>query len=263
MAANGSAAFPPPDVSIVHASEHTAPPTTTNTTTTTTTIPEEDGLAGDGADPLPRYTRFLAPFQAFSGLLLPLFLLPLSVLLLVTLAPDEVMSSLGNFFRGFILPALIALGLYLLLHFALLPLYRRHRARYSQYLPVHTQSPLATLSSSTSTLRQHLLAFLIPSRWAEWRWAHRRGERVVNAADGGDDDEEMGEDLEFDLHLDGERGLAAEERRRRDGLSLSMDGRAGRGADSDRRLSRELEEGFADSSDDEEGDGHGRNGGRG
>ena len=69
-----------------------------------------------------------------------------------------------------------------------------------------------------------------------------------NANDDGDgydeDDEEMGEDLAFD-------DLAEEERRRRDGLSLSIDARGARDASSDRRLSRELEEGFADSSDEE------------
>lgn len=62
----------------------------------------------------------------------------------------------------------------------------------------------------------------------------------------------MGEDLEFDIGHD----LAANderERRRRDGLSLSIDAR-GRDASSDRRLSRELEEGFADDSSDDEGD---------
>lgn len=162
-------------------------------------------------------------------------------------------------------PALIALALYLVLHFALVPLYRRHRARYSQYLPVHTQNPLSSLSTSTSGLRARisatLLLLLVPPRWAEWRYARQAGGRVHNAADDDDntDDEEMGEDLEFDM----EQHLAhddARERRRRDGLSLSIDarGRGSHGHDtaSDRRLSRELEEGFADSSDDEEPDRH-------
>jgi hypothetical protein len=164
--------------------------------------------------------------------------------------------------QSILLPALIALILYLILHFAVIPLYRRHRARYSQYLPVATQTSLSSLSSTTTTLRQRLssalLIFLLPSRWAEWRATHRRNERVANA---GDDDEELGEDLEFDIEQD----IVADEereRRRRDGLSLSFDA-VQRGANSDRRLSRELEEGFADSSDDDEeegvgGENHGR-----
>jgi hypothetical protein len=155
--------------------------------------------------------------------------------------------------QGFLVPALIALTLYLTLHFALLPLYRRHRQRYAQYLPVSTQNPLSTLSSSTSTLRSRLLSsalviFLLPSRWAEWRYNHARNERVTDATDGdeGESEEEMGEDLDFDL----ESGRVG----RRDGLSLSIDARTRGGSrgSSDRRLSRELEEGFADSSDEEE-----------
>lgn len=99
------------------------------------------------------------------------------------------------------------------------------------------------------------MVFLLPSRWAEWRYAHRRHERIQNAGDhnddddDGDEDEEMTGDLDFDLQQD----LVADEQRerqRRDGLSLSIDARE-RGTTSDRRLSRELEQGFADSSDDE------------
>jgi hypothetical protein len=96
------------------------------------------------------------------------------------------------------------------------------------------------------------MLFLLPSRWAEWRYAHRRNERIHNAGDDDDADEEMGEDLEFDMEQD----LVADEQRerqRRDGLSLSIDARE-RETTSDRRLSRELEEGFADSSDDEGSD---------
>jgi hypothetical protein len=165
--------------------------------------------------------------------------------------------------QSIILPAVIALSLYLIIQFAVIPLYRRHHARYSQYLPVHTQNPLSSLSESTTTLRQRLssalLVFILPSRWAEWRYTHGRNERIDNADE---DDEEMGEDLEFDIEQD----IAADERRerrRRDGLSLSIDAvqRGQREPSSDRRLSRELEEGFADSSDDddeEDESGHGR-----
>jgi hypothetical protein len=152
--------------------------------------------------------------------------------------------------QSIILPAFTALALYVAIQFLLLPLYRRHRARYSQYLPVHTQNPLSSLSESTSTLRQRILVYLLPSRWAEWRYAHRRNERVHNAEEDEEEEEELGEDIDFDI----ERDLVADEereRRRRDGLSLSIDARE---SSSDRRLSRELEEGFADSSDDDDDD---------
>lgn len=106
-----------------------------------------------------------------------------------------------------------------------------------------------------------LLTFLLPSRWAEWR--HRQGGSglgnrhrvVVDARDDGD--EELGETHHFDL---GDESMDDEDyvvRGRRDGLSLSMDARSRSSSgpvESDRRLSRELEEGFADSSGDEDED---------
>jgi hypothetical protein len=71
--------------------------------------PSYDSVADGGDDvddvnfviaaALPRYSAPTLPFQQKSGLLLPLFLLPLSLLLLFTLAPDSNMSSLGNFFK--------------------------------------------------------------------------------------------------------------------------------------------------------------------
>jgi len=74
-------------------------------------------------------------------------------------------------------------------------------------------------------------------------------------------DESDGEDMDFDEAREREHEIA---RGRRDGLSLSMDARtrsrsglvgAGQlGHTSDRRLSRELEEGFRDDSDEEEDD---------
>jgi len=67
----------------------------------------------------------------------------------------------------------------------------------------------------------------------------------------------MGGGFAFDDSEDEEQGVGDERGRRRDGLSLSMDARGIARSQSsedvsDRRLSRELEEGFADDSDAEE-----------
>lgn len=152
------------------------------------------------------------------------------------------------FLKTVILPAATALILYLAIHFAILPLYRRHRARYAQYLPVPSTStnPFSGLPS----LQASLISFLLPSRWAEWAWRRRNARlaRVVNAAAADDQDEELGEDLDFEL---GDELEADRQRRRRDGLSLSIDARGHRDASSDARLSRDLEEGFADDTDSE------------
>lgn len=108
-----------------------------------------------------------------------------------------------------------------------------------------------------------LFSFLLPSRWAEHRHHHQQNSsRVVDARDG---DEELGNGTTH--HFENENlgyGIGDSEdegdedvRGRRDGLSLSMDARNrsrsnGEGVDSNRRLSRELEEGFRDDSDDED-----------
>jgi hypothetical protein len=81
MATNGSVALPPAYDSI--AGEGNTPTS-------------DDGIDDE---PLPQYHPPVLPFQRLSGLLLPLFLLPLSLLLLFTLAPASAMSSMGNFFK--------------------------------------------------------------------------------------------------------------------------------------------------------------------
>jgi hypothetical protein len=66
------------------------------------------------------------------------------------------------FLKTTVLPILIALLLYLFLFHALLPLYRRHRARYSQYLPLNSLQP-STLSTRA---RSTIFRIFFPSHWA-------------------------------------------------------------------------------------------------
>ena len=152
--------------------------------------------------------------------------------------------------QSLLLPALIALAIFILLTYVLIPAYRRHHQRYAQYLPV-SNSWQSSLASSTSTLRHQasdaLLTFFLPSRWAEWRfrrYASQRG-RVVDA-EGDRADEEMG-DISEDTEIDDDDDDLIPGRR--DAVSLDQ---RGSGIDSNRRLSRELEQGFRDSSDEEE-----------
>ena len=82
MATISSGALPPPPSPPAYAS-----------------LTSDDPQREQSPEPLPQYTAPVLPFQQLSGLLLPLFLLPLSLLLLVTLAPDAAMSSLSGFFK--------------------------------------------------------------------------------------------------------------------------------------------------------------------
>lgn len=148
-----------------------------------------------------------------------------------------------TFRQTLIIPALISLILYLIISYAIVPIWKRYRGRYNNYLP------LDSITTRTTSLRHRIqnavFSRLIPSTW-------RRdfgGERyAVSAEDGtgSDFDDEEGEELyEVD---DGHRE------------ALSLDARRGRDIDG-RRLSRDLEEGFKDDSDDEEdlpGTGRGR-----
>ncbi|EXJ79771.1 hypothetical protein A1O3_08054 [Capronia epimyces CBS 606.96] len=171
-------------------------------------------------------------------------------------------SGLLKFARTILLPMFISAVLYLVIFHALLPLYRRHRARYSQYLPLQSSSLLSSHlpeALQPSSLRDRLstlfLRLFLPSTWA-FRDRFRRRESVVNA-DAELFDEESGEAMVgFDVQ---------ERSRRRDGMerqlanmnaaTRTVSRSADPGSDSNRRLSRDLEEGFRDDSDDE-GDGH-------
>jgi hypothetical protein len=132
-----------------------------------------------------------------------------------------------------IIPAIISLILYLVVSYIIVPVWKRYRARYSQYLP------LESISTQTTSFRQRVQGafarYLLPS---SLRSGLGHDRYAVSAQDvpGSDFDEEEGEEL-FDV-----------DDNRREALSLD----ARRGAIDDRRLSRDLEEGFKDDSDDED-----------
>ncbi|WXC65348.1 hypothetical protein SNK03_011152 [Fusarium graminearum] len=132
------------------------------------------------------------------------------------------MGTTMSVIKTLIVPAVISLILFILLTYILIPLWRRY-ARYSQYLP------LDTLSSHTSSLRERITA-----RVAAWR----SNRDVAFASDDGSDDG-IGDDGE-------ELGNVDEATWRQ----MEADTRAAR-PDNARRLSRDLEEGFRDDSDDE------------
>lgn len=130
-----------------------------------------------------------------------------------------------------LVPLLISLALFVALTYVVLPLYRRHRARYAQYLP------LQHISHRTSSLRERffeqLRTLLLPSSRR-----HSDGGRRDSSEHSLFDDDEDGE---------GMVGLAVDAGRRRE-LERGAEGSDGQ---DDRRLSRELEEVFRDDSDDE------------
>jgi hypothetical protein len=128
----------------------------------------------------------------------------------------------------------VALALYGLLTFVIVPVWQRYRGRYSRYIPLETIG--STTRSLTQRLGDALAKFLLPSSWQE-NFNSRR-----LAASGGSDsgfDEDDGEEL-----------YAVDDNRR---AALSLDTRPSQD-DTGRRLSRDLEEGFRDDSEEEDDD---------
>ncbi|KAI9669829.1 MAG: hypothetical protein M1817_004570 [Caeruleum heppii] len=146
------------------------------------------------------------------------------------------MGATLDLLKTLLIPASIALALYLLFSYAILPFVRQHRHRYNQYLPLNT------ITSQTASFR-HRLSDAIFTLLLPPAWARARGARVTDGshAIGGDEDssfdDEDGEDM-VGFDIDSRRREALERRR------SEMN-------DSERRLSRDLEEGFRDDSDDE------------
>lgn len=84
-----------------------------------------------------------------------------------------------------IVPATISFALFLVVTFAVLPLWRRYRNRYSQYLPLDS---LGSASSLRDRITSRLAALTLPSTW-------RRDRGRFAAAAAGDDDDDDGEEL--------------------------------------------------------------------
>lgn len=140
------------------------------------------------------------------------------------------------------LPAAVALALYVLLSYIIVPLWQRYRGRYSRYIP------LDTIGSHTSSLRHGLqdvlTRFLVPSSWRSNFQSRRFGLNTTGGSDSGFDEE------------DGEELFEVDDSRRE---ALSLDASRGHDEDAGIRLSRDLEEGFRDDSDeDDEAARHGR-----
>ncbi|EAW08628.1 uncharacterized protein ACLA_095610 [Aspergillus clavatus NRRL 1] len=136
------------------------------------------------------------------------------------------MGSMSRLAKTLLVPALISLALYLLISFLIVPFFRRYHQRYSQYLP------LQTISAHTLSLRDRIadtvMRFFLPSSW-------RR--QVDNQHDNISISDEEGE-IMVGMDMDPARREALERRR-------------STAADAESRLSRDLEQGFMDDSDEE------------
>ncbi|KAF2471213.1 uncharacterized protein BDR25DRAFT_303307 [Lindgomyces ingoldianus] len=149
------------------------------------------------------------------------------------------MSGFLHFLKTIFIPLFLAALLYLFLAHLFVPFVRRYRSRYSQYLPMPAsfEGMSTTTSSWRTRVSDALFNLFVPSSWT------LRHRSVVDGSGGEHNEDELFDDEEgegmvgFDP-IDEHRREALEQRR-------SMMG------EEDRRLSRELEEGFKDDSDDE------------
>lgn len=147
------------------------------------------------------------------------------------------MGSSLSFAKNLLVPASIALALYILLSFIIVPFFGRYHQRYSQYLP------LESISAHTLSLRDRaanaVMRVFLPSTWRCRR--------------GGNDDQRDNISI-FDEEGEIMVGMNMDSARRQ-----TLERRQNNPAELEGRLSRDLEEGFMDDSDDEaEGPGNGR-----
>ncbi|KAL7805555.1 hypothetical protein V8C44DRAFT_340494 [Trichoderma aethiopicum] len=119
--------------------------------------------------------------------------------------------------KTLVIPAVISLILFLLLTFVVVPVWRRYRSRYSQYLP------LDAISEHTTSLRYRITGRLLRIASLPFTW-RRDGLVASSGAAGNARDLEEGEELE-DIDDDIAQVLEAIARSRR--------------PDHTRRLSRE------------------------
>ncbi|KAH7089839.1 hypothetical protein FB567DRAFT_590632 [Paraphoma chrysanthemicola] len=143
------------------------------------------------------------------------------------------MAGFTHFLKTILVPLFLAAILYVLLALIILPFVRRHRSRYSQYLPM----PAGVTDFPTSwrtKLSDALYNLFMPSTWG-------RSRSVVDGSGDPHDDElfddEEGEGMVGFDPIDQRRREALEQRR-------SM-------MEEERRVGRDLEQVFKDDSDDE------------
>ncbi|KAL2815891.1 hypothetical protein BJX63DRAFT_151821 [Aspergillus granulosus] len=140
------------------------------------------------------------------------------------------MGSAASLAKTLFIPAIISLALYVLISFAIIPFFRRYHQRYSQYLPLETIS--AHTSSLWERIADAVMRRFLPSSW-------RQQAHITDAQDNISILDEEGE-IMVGMHMD----PADREALERQGNTVTED---------QGRLSRELEEGFRDDSDDEAG----------
>ncbi|KAF1811047.1 hypothetical protein P152DRAFT_515450 [Eremomyces bilateralis CBS 781.70] len=151
---------------------------------------------------------------------------------------------IAEFLKTLLPPLLISLALFLLITYLLLPLYRHHRNRYRSYAPLSSsfESPVSLASLRDLSAPFRAVAALLP---AAWRWEYlSRFRRGRGRGDGAGDGADGRGEAEAEGMLDMPPGYDQVERE--EGW-----GRRDRLGDTERRLSRELEEGFRDDSDEE------------
>ncbi|KAL4776184.1 hypothetical protein BDW60DRAFT_214267 [Aspergillus nidulans var. acristatus] len=126
------------------------------------------------------------------------------------------------------IPAVISLALYVLISFVIVPFFRRYHQRYSQYLPLETIT--AHTSSLWERIADAIMRRFLPSSW-------RQQAHISDPNDNISILDEEGE-IMVGMNMDSAHREALE--RRRNTV-----------AEDEGRLSRELEEGFMDDSDEE------------
>lgn len=193
----------------------------------------------------------------------------------------------SNFLKSVVTPLAVAILLYALLFHALLPLYRRHRSRYANYTPMLPESLTSRISQYTPSfittpfewITERLSNSLVfqlfsPSNWHarasasadtsfSWRYNPEAARHGVNPfiprAEDSEElfDEEEGEGMVgFDVRSEQDSAAVPRPIDRERYAVTPVENAA---SDSGRRLSRELEEGFRDDSDDDDGgEGEGR-----
>ncbi|KAF2688728.1 hypothetical protein K458DRAFT_275370, partial [Lentithecium fluviatile CBS 122367] len=144
------------------------------------------------------------------------------------------MAGFAHFLKSLFIPLFLAAILYVAIAHLILPFVRRHRSRYSQYLPMST-GVAETTASWRTRISDALFNLFVPASWVQRRF-------VVDGSNGDHNDDELFDDVEGE----GMVGFDPIDERRREALEQR---RSMMGED-ERRLSRELEEGFKDESDD-------------